>query len=44
MNEGVKVRFDEYPANVRIRLEELRDLILSVATELKLGEVTESIK
>ncbi|WP_368485858.1 DUF1801 domain-containing protein [Pseudoalteromonas sp. SD03] len=44
MNEGVKVRFDEYPANVRTRLEELRHLILSVATELKLGEVTESIK
>jgi hypothetical protein len=40
----VKNRFEEYPENARIRLEELRSLILDLSCELKLGEVEESLK
>ncbi len=38
MNKVVKERFDEYPENVRIRLEELRNLIFQIAFDLDLGE------
>lgn len=44
MNKAVKIRFDEYPENARIRLEELRSLVLRIAAELELGEVQESLK
>ncbi|WP_320206541.1 DUF1801 domain-containing protein [Vibrio parahaemolyticus] len=44
MNKVVKERFDEYPENVRIRLEELRNLIFQIAFDLDLGEVDETLK
>ncbi|EKK7179129.1 TPA: DUF1801 domain-containing protein [Vibrio alginolyticus] len=44
MNHAVKARFDEYPKHVRIRIEELRNTVLTIASELKLGEVEESLK
>ncbi|NNN90759.1 DUF1801 domain-containing protein, partial [Vibrio sp. 2-2(9)] len=44
MNKGVKERFDEYPENARIRLEELRNLVFQIASDLELGEVDETLK
>ncbi|QSV17205.1 DUF1801 domain-containing protein [Photobacterium ganghwense] len=44
MDKVVKDRFDEYPDNARIRLKELRCLVLQIAAELDLGEVEESLK
>ncbi|EHH1051840.1 DUF1801 domain-containing protein [Vibrio parahaemolyticus] len=44
MNKVVKDRFDEYPDNARVRLEELRNLVFQVASELELGEVDETLK
>ncbi|HDV5391064.1 TPA: DUF1801 domain-containing protein [Vibrio cholerae] len=44
MDKVVKDRFDEYPENARVRLEELRNLVFQVASELKLGEVDETLK
>ena len=44
MDEVVKNRFEEYPEKVRLRLEELRTLILKIASDLELGEVEESLK
>ncbi|NIY92865.1 DUF1801 domain-containing protein [Vibrio diazotrophicus] len=44
MDKLVKDRFDQYPANARVRLEKLRSLVLQIATELNLGEVEESLK
>ncbi|NOH99361.1 DUF1801 domain-containing protein [Vibrio sp. 99-70-13A1] len=44
MDKVVKNRFEEYPENVRLRLEELRTLILKLASDLELGEVEESLK
>ncbi|ELA9458277.1 DUF1801 domain-containing protein [Vibrio alginolyticus] len=44
MNHAVKARFDEYPKHVRIRIEELRNVVLTIASELKLGDVEESLK
>ncbi|MFA0568885.1 DUF1801 domain-containing protein [Vibrio gallaecicus] len=44
MDKVVKERFDEYPENVRIRLEELRNLMFQIVSELELGEVEESLK
>ena len=44
MDEVVKNRFEEYPEKVRLRLEELRTLILKLASNLELGEVEESLK
>ncbi|PYF83200.1 uncharacterized protein DUF1801 [Marinomonas alcarazii] len=44
MNKAVTDRFAEYPEDVRIRLEELRSLVLLVASDLALGEVEESLK
>ncbi|EGR2558748.1 DUF1801 domain-containing protein [Vibrio alginolyticus] len=44
MNKVVKARFDEYPENVRLRLEELRNLVFQIASELDLGEIDESLK
>ena len=44
MNKAVKIRFDEYPENARIRLEELRSLVFRIAAELELGSVQESLK
>lgn len=38
MNHAVKARFDEYPKHVRIRIEELRNIVLTIASELKLGD------
>jgi hypothetical protein len=39
MNKAVQIRFDEYPENARIRLEELRSLVFRIAVELELGDV-----
>ena len=44
MDKLVKNRFEEYPENVRLRLEELRALILKLSSDLKLGEVEETLK
>jgi hypothetical protein len=44
VNKVVKERFDEYPENARIRLEELRNLVFQIASELELGEVDETLK
>ncbi|HHX8527868.1 DUF1801 domain-containing protein [Vibrio diabolicus] len=44
MDKVVKDRFDEYPENARVRLEELRNLVFQVASELELGEVDETLK
>ncbi|KNH13682.1 hypothetical protein ACS79_06765 [Vibrio lentus] len=44
MDKVVKNRFEEYPENVRLRLEELRTLILKLESDLELGEVEESLK
>ncbi|EJE4169143.1 DUF1801 domain-containing protein [Vibrio parahaemolyticus] len=44
MDKVVKDRFDEYPENARVRLEELRSLVFQVASELELGEVDETLK
>ncbi|HHC7215976.1 TPA: DUF1801 domain-containing protein [Vibrio parahaemolyticus] len=44
MNKVVKARFEEYPENVRLRLEELRNLVFQIASELELGEIDESLK
>ena len=44
MDKAVKERFDQYPENARIRLEELRNLVFQVASELELGEVDETLK
>ncbi|HDY8048875.1 TPA: DUF1801 domain-containing protein [Vibrio vulnificus] len=44
MDKVVKDRFDEYPDNARVRLEELRNLVFLVASELELGEVDETLK
>ncbi|MDF4952129.1 DUF1801 domain-containing protein, partial [Vibrio parahaemolyticus] len=44
MNKVVKERFDEYPENARIRLEELRNLVFQIASDLELGEVDETLE
>ncbi|WP_454441523.1 DUF1801 domain-containing protein [Vibrio bathopelagicus] len=44
MDKVVKNRFEEYPENARVRLEELRELILKLSSDLQLGEVEESLK
>ncbi|TWD32516.1 hypothetical protein FB440_12112 [Vibrio crassostreae] len=44
MDKAVKDRFEEYPLNARIRLEELRELIFKLSSDLQLGEVEESLK
>ena len=44
MNELVKSHFNEYPNSVRIRIEELRTVLLNTACELELGQVEESLK
>lgn len=44
MDKDVYTRFAQYPDNVRVRLDELRSIILSLANELDVGEVEESLK
>lgn len=44
MDKAVKDRFEEYPVNARVRLEELRELIFTLSSDLQLGEVEESLK
>ncbi len=44
MDKVIKDHFDEYPDNARVRLEELRNLVFQVASELELGEVVETLK
>ncbi len=44
MDKGVNERFEAYPENARIRLQQLRSLVLQIAFELGLGEVEESLK
>ncbi|MFA0015621.1 DUF1801 domain-containing protein [Vibrio lentus] len=44
MDKAVKERFEEYPVNARVRLEELREIIFTLTSDLQLGEVDESLK
>lgn len=44
MDKAVNKRFDEYPSEVRVRLEELRSLVFSLAVKRELGAVEESLK
>jgi hypothetical protein len=44
MNQAVKNRFEEYPQNARARLTELRNFVFEIASELKLGDVEETLK
>ncbi|ROR26918.1 uncharacterized protein DUF1801 [Vibrio crassostreae] len=44
MDRALKIHFDEYPDDVRSRLEELRLLILELCSDLDLGDVEESLK
>lgn len=44
MDKAVKNRFEEYPENARVRLVELRELILKISLDLQLGVVEESLK
>ncbi|WKY56792.1 DUF1801 domain-containing protein [Vibrio sp. SNU_ST1] len=44
MDKEIKTHFDEYPGDVRVRLEELRSLIFELSSDLGLGEVEESLK
>lgn len=42
MNQAIKTHFDEYPDDVRARLDELRSLIFELSSDLELVE--ESLK
>ncbi|WP_427979588.1 DUF1801 domain-containing protein [Agarivorans sp.] len=44
MDKAVNQRFKVYPENACIRLEQLRSLVMQIASELGLGEVEESLK
>ncbi|ERM60854.1 DUF1801 domain-containing protein [Vibrio cyclitrophicus] len=44
MDKAIKTHFDEYPVDVRGRLEELRSLIFELSSDLGLGDVEESLK
>ena len=44
MDKAIKTHFDEYPDDVRGRLEELRSLIFELSSDLGLGDVEESLK
>ncbi|PMG44841.1 hypothetical protein BCU90_20145 [Vibrio lentus] len=44
MDKAVKNHFEEYPENARVRLVELRELILKISLDLQLGVVEESLK
>ncbi len=44
MDKAVKNHFEECPENARVRLVELRELILKLSLDLQLGEVEESLK
>ncbi|PIE91259.1 MAG: hypothetical protein CR997_01880 [Acidobacteria bacterium] len=44
MNKEVEKKFNDYPDKVRPKLLNLRTLILQLASDLKLGEVEESLK
>ncbi|MEZ9002644.1 DUF1801 domain-containing protein [Vibrio splendidus] len=44
MDQTIKTHFDEYPDDVRDRLEELRSLIFELSSDLGLGDVEESLK
>lgn len=44
MDKAVEDRFDEYPDIARARLNQMRDLVFEIVSELALGEVEESLK
>lgn len=44
MNEAVSERFAQYPVEARQRMTQLREMILTTAAELNLGQVEESLK
>ncbi|MDV7104620.1 DUF1801 domain-containing protein [Vibrio sp. TH_r3] len=44
MDKLVKNRFEQYPDDVRIRLEELRLLIFKLCSDLRLNDIEESLK
>ncbi len=44
MKKEIEEKFDYYPAEVRERLNEIRELIFVVASEEEIGEITETLK
>ena len=44
MNLSVKRKFETYPANISILLHNLRDLILNVAKQEGISDITETLK
>ncbi len=44
MNDAVSKCFNEYPEDVRMKLLDLRSLILETASELQLGNAEETLK
>ncbi|WP_462171396.1 DUF1801 domain-containing protein [Pseudoalteromonas xiamenensis] len=44
MNRDVEQHFANYPEDVGVRLGHLREMVIELANELKLGDVTECLK
>jgi hypothetical protein len=44
MNLSVQRKFETYPANISILLHNLRDLILNVAKQEGISDITETLK
>ncbi|OOV88365.1 DUF1801 domain-containing protein [Oceanospirillum linum] len=44
MSDVVSLHLDQYPDQVRVRLLELRDLIIRTASKLEVGEVEQTLK
>jgi len=44
MHETVKIKFDTYPEDIKLKLLFVRAMIFELAQALALGEVTESLK
>jgi hypothetical protein len=44
MNAEVKEKYDSYPRHIKPLILQLRELVLSVANDFNLGEVTEALK
>ena len=44
MNKEVLQRFEQYPVEARQRMTHLREMILTIAADLNLGQVEESLK
>jgi len=44
MNEKLKIKFDTYPEDIKLKLLFVRAMIFELAQELALGEVSENLK